>query len=109
MAFGRRCEKNTCENPSSKNDRTSSISQERNQMKLSGNRASNAISKGCTLNLKKVYPNQDTARKLRWQINIVLSLNDDKPTYNIIVRRSFSELICKMAQNAIEEFNSTDI
>ena len=41
--------------------------------------------------------------------NIVLSLTDDKPTYNIIVRRSFSEHLAKWLQNAIEEFNSTDI
>jgi len=80
------------------------------QMKLSGNRASNAISKGCTLNLEKSLPRPGyCAQTLMAKSNIVLSLTDDKPTYNIIVRRSFSEHLAKWLQNAIEEFNSTDI
>ena len=80
------------------------------QMKLSGNRASNAISKGCTLNLEKSLPRLGyCAQTLMAKSNIVLSLTDDKPTYNIIVRRSFSEHLAKWLQNAIEEFNSTDI
>ena len=80
------------------------------QMKLSGNRASNAISKGCTLNLEKSLPRPGCcAQTLMAKSNIVLSLTDDKPTYNIIVRRSFSEHLAKWLQNTIEEFISADI
>ena len=80
------------------------------QMKLSGNRASDAISKGCTLNLEKSLPKPGyCAQTLMTKSNIVLSLTDDKPTYNIIVRRSFSEHLAKWLQNTIEEFISADI
>ena len=80
------------------------------QMKLSGNRASDAISKGCTLNLEKSLPKPGyCAQTLMTKSNIVLSLTDDKPTYNIIVRRSFSEHLAKWLQNTIEEFTSADI
>ncbi len=80
------------------------------QMKLSGNRACNAISKGCTLNLEKSLPKPGyCAQTLMAKSNIVLSLTNDKPTYNIIVRRSFSEHLAKWLQNTIEEFISADI
>ena len=80
------------------------------QMKLSGNRSSDAISKGCTLNLEKSLPKPGyCAQTLMTKSNIVLSLTDDKPTYNIIVRRSFSEHLAKWLQNTIEEFTSADI
>ena len=61
-------------------------------LRLSGNRVREALAKGCTLDLHpRAFKAGQCAQTTLAKTSMLIALIDDKPTFDIIVRRSFAE------------------
>ena len=70
-------------------------------MLLQGSAARRILAKGCTLDLHaSVFPVGACAQSGLAKANVLLGLLDDAPTFMIVVRRSFSDYLCRWLANA---------
>ena len=70
-------------------------------MLLEGSAARSILAKGCTLDLHaSVFPVGACAQSGLAKANVLLGLLDDAPTFMIVVRRSFSDYLCRWLANA---------
>ena len=75
------------------------------QMTLQGERVRDLLAKGCTLNVDEgvLLPGQCAQTGLS-KANILLSLINDSPKFNLIVRRSYAEYVARWLEHAGDEF-----
>lgn len=74
-------------------------------LQLNGPRARDLLAKGCTLDLHpQVFKPGDCAQSGLAKANVLLGLADDAPTFVIVVRRSFSDYLCRWLARAGQEF-----
>ena len=70
-------------------------------MLLEGSAARKILAKGCTLDLHpSVFQVGACAQSGLAKASVVLGLLDDTPTFMIVVRRSFSDYLCRWLTNA---------
>ena len=70
-------------------------------MLLEGSAARSILAKGCTLDLHaSAFPVGACAQSGLAKANVLLGLLDDAPTFMIVVRRSFSDYLCRWLANA---------
>jgi len=70
-------------------------------MLLEGSAARRILAKGCTLDLHpSVFPVGACAQSGLAKAGVLLGLLDDAPTFMIVVRRSFSDYLCRWLANA---------
>ncbi len=70
-------------------------------MLLEGSAARGILAKGCTLDLDaSVFPVGACAQSGLAKASVLLGLLDDAPTFMIVVRRSFSDYLCRWLANA---------
>jgi sarcosine oxidase subunit gamma len=68
---------------------------------LKGARCRELLAKGCTLDLHpRVFNPGDCAQSGLARANVLLALVDETPTFMIVVRRSFSEYLCRWLAHA---------
>lgn len=68
---------------------------------LKGATCRNLLAKGCTLDLHPgVFAPGDCAQSGLARANVLLALVDEAPTFMIVVRRSFSEYLCRWLSHA---------
>ncbi|NIV18241.1 MAG: sarcosine oxidase subunit gamma [Woeseiaceae bacterium] len=71
---------------------------------LEGQGAHDLLAKGCTLDLHpQVFRTGDCAQSGLGRANILLGAVDDAPTFIIVVRRSFSDYLCRWLAEAGQE------
>ena len=72
---------------------------------LQGTKCRDLLAKGCTLDLHpNVFAVGDCAQSGLAKANVLLALIDDKPTFTIVVRRSFSDYLCRwLAHSGADE------
>lgn len=74
-------------------------------MLLDGSGARRILAKGCTLDLDaSVFPVGACAQSGLAKAGVLLALLDDAPTFMIVVRRSFSDYLCRWLARAGQEF-----
>jgi sarcosine oxidase subunit gamma len=72
---------------------------------LEGECARDLLAKGCTLDLHpQVFKPGDCAQSGLAKANVLIGLTEDAPTFIIVVRRSFSEYLCRWLARAGQEF-----
>lgn len=70
-------------------------------MLLEGSSARGILAKGCTLDLHpSVFPIGACAQSGLAKASVLLGLLDDSPTFMIVVRRSFSDYLCRWLASA---------
>ncbi len=70
-------------------------------MLLAGSAARSILAKGCTLDLHpSVFSIGSCAQSGLAKASVLLGLLDDAPTFMIVVRRSFSDYLCRWLANA---------
>jgi len=75
------------------------------QMTLQGKYARDLLAKGCTLNVDEgVFLQGQCVQTGLSKANILLSLIDDSPKFNLIVRRSYAEYVARWLEHAGGEF-----
>ena len=68
---------------------------------LKGAKCRDLLAKGCTLDLHPgVFTHGDCAQSGLARANVLLALVDETPTFLIVVRRSFSEYLCRWLAHA---------
>lgn len=76
------------------------------QMRLDGENSRDILEKGCPLDVSSgVFSAGMCAQTNLAKSNIILAQLDDSPSYNIIVRRSFSDYMAEWILNAGKEYN----
>lgn len=72
---------------------------------LAGPRVRDLLAKGCTLDLHPdVFSPGDCAQTGLAKANVLLGLIDTGPTFELIVRRSFSDYLCRWLSDAGREY-----
>jgi len=75
------------------------------QMTLQGKNVRDILAKGCTLNVDEgVFLQGQCAQTGLSKANILLSLIDGSPKFNLIVRRSYAEYVVRWLEHAGGEF-----
>ena len=70
-------------------------------MLLEGSAARKILAKGCTLDLHpSVFPVGACAQSGLAKASVVLGLLGEAPTFMIVVRRSYSDYLCRWLSNA---------
>ncbi len=68
---------------------------------LQGPKCRDLLARGCTLDLHpNVFAVGDCAQSGLAKANVVLALVDEKPTFAVVVRRSFSDYLCRWLAHA---------
>jgi sarcosine oxidase, subunit gamma len=75
------------------------------RLRLSGNRARDVIAKGCSLDLhpRRFRPGQ-CAQTLIVRCGVILHQIDDRPSYDLLPRRSFAEYLWMWLSDAMSEY-----
>jgi sarcosine oxidase subunit gamma len=75
------------------------------QMRLSGSASTTVLAKGCTIDLHPAsFRTGRCAQTLLAKASVLIALTDERPDFNLIVRRSFAEYIALWLENAGDEF-----
>lgn len=75
------------------------------QMRLTGAAAGKVLAKGCTLDLHPAaFQIGQCAQTLLAKAGVLLSVTDDRPSFNLIVRRSFAEYVVLWLAHSGNEF-----
>ena len=70
-------------------------------LNLQGTKCRDVLAKGCTLDLHpSVFTAGDCAQSGLARANVLLALIDETPTFTIVVRRSFSDYLCRWLAHA---------
>ena len=71
---------------------------------LQGQRSRELLARGCTLDMHpRVFSTGDCAQSGLAKANVLVALVDDAPTFIIVVRRSFSDYLCRWLAHAGRE------
>jgi sarcosine oxidase subunit gamma len=71
---------------------------------LEGSGARELLARGCTLDLHpRVFRVGDCAQSLLGKAGVLIALVDDAPTFMVVVRRSFSDYLCRWLIHAGRE------
>jgi sarcosine oxidase subunit gamma len=74
-------------------------------LELQGRWARDLLAKGCTLDLDEaVFTSGACAQSGLAKTNVLLGLVDDEPTFIVVVRRSFSDYLCRWLAQAGSSF-----
>ena len=74
-------------------------------MRISGRNAAALLAKGCTLDLHpRVFTTGQCAQSGLAKASVLISMVDDRPTFDVFVRRSFAEYLALRLQRAGQEF-----
>ncbi len=75
------------------------------QLRLTGVAAGKVLAKGCTLDLQPAaFQIGQCAQTLLAKAGVLLALADDRPCFNLIVRRSFAEYVALWLAHSGNEF-----
>ncbi|HEX9851661.1 MAG TPA: sarcosine oxidase subunit gamma family protein [Woeseiaceae bacterium] len=75
------------------------------QMRLTGSAANKVLAKGCTLDLHPAaFRIGQCAQTLLAKAGVLLAATDDRPSFSLIVRRSFAEYVALWLAHSGDEF-----
>lgn len=81
-------------------------------LRIGGPKSSALLAKGCTLDLHpRIFPSGNCAQTGLGKASVLIGKIDDKPTFDLVVRRSFAEYLALWLQHAGAEYGivfSTD-